>query len=82
MRQDHLRGIDRLGIRLALDDFGSGYSSLSYLNRFPFHKIKIDRSFVRELDDPKSAAVVSAVRHLSEILGLSLWSKVWKPWIS
>lgn len=61
-----------LGVRLALDDFGSGYSSLSYLNRFPFHKIKIDRSFVRELDDPKSAAVISAVRHLSEILGLSL----------
>jgi len=64
--------LNKLGTRLALDDFGSGYSSLSYLNRFPFHKIKIDRSFVRELDDPKSAAVVSAVRHLSEILGLSL----------
>ncbi|MBG1233583.1 putative bifunctional diguanylate cyclase/phosphodiesterase [Aestuariivirga litoralis] len=62
----------QLGVRLALDDFGSGYSSLSYLNRFPFHKIKIDRSFVRELNDPKSAAVISAVRHLSDILGLSL----------
>jgi diguanylate cyclase (GGDEF)-like protein len=61
-----------LGVRLSLDDFGSGYSSLSYLNRFPFHKIKIDRAFVRELDDPKSAAVISAVRHLSDILGLSL----------
>jgi len=60
------------GVRLALDDFGTGYSSLSYLNRFPFHKVKIDRAFIKDLRDPKSLAVISAVMHLARELDLSL----------
>ncbi|MCW2318921.1 diguanylate cyclase (GGDEF)-like protein [Rhodoblastus acidophilus] len=62
----------RLGVRLCLDDFGSGYSSLSYLNKFPFDKIKIDRAFVSDMHNPKSLAVITAITQLAERLNLSL----------
>ncbi len=61
-----------LGIRIALDDFGTGYSSLSYLRSFPFDKIKIDRSFVKNLSSGKDAsAIVRTVTRLAQDLGMS-----------
>jgi diguanylate cyclase (GGDEF)-like protein len=62
-----------LGCRLALDDFGTGYSSLAYLRRFPFDKLKIDKSFVRSLErSPDAAAIVHAIVGLGRGLGMKV----------
>ncbi len=59
------------GVRIAMDDFGTGYSSLVYLQKFPFDKVKIDRSFVRNLEgDPSALAILRAVLGMSRALGL------------
>ena len=64
-----LRQLRNLGISIVLDDFGTGYSSLSYLRMFPFDKIKIDRSFTRELSaNADCASIVSAVANLGRSL--------------
>ncbi|MCW3848226.1 EAL domain-containing protein [Sphingomonas sp. LB-2] len=66
-----LHSLRALGVRIALDDFGTGYSSLSYLLRFPFDKIKIDRSFIQNLlTRPGATAIVHAITGLANTLGI------------
>ena len=68
-----LRQLKALGVKIAMDDFGSGYSSLTYLQSFPFDKIKIDRAFVMNLGrNPQSAAIVRAVIGLGHGLQITI----------
>ncbi len=60
-----------LGTSIAIDDFGTGYASLSYLRRFPASAVKIDRSFIAALDDPRTLAIVTAMVELAHALGLT-----------
>ena len=61
-----LHQLRTIGVRVALDDFGTGYSSLSYLQRFPFDKIKIDRSFIKDIvESDGSASIVQAVVNIA-----------------
>jgi diguanylate cyclase (GGDEF)-like protein len=71
--RDTLKLLRAAGVRIALDDFGTGYSSLSYLRRFEVDKIKIDRSFIKQLGHrADSAAIVTAVVTLGHAMGLSV----------
>ncbi|MEA2840680.1 MAG: diguanylate cyclase [Methylobacteriaceae bacterium] len=67
-----LRHLRSFGISLALDDFGIGYSSLSYLRRMPFTKLKIDKSFIDDVTMMQSAAIVHAVIALARAIGLKV----------
>ncbi|HWA17813.1 MAG TPA: EAL domain-containing protein [Devosia sp.] len=67
-----LHRLRAMGVRISMDDFGTGYSSLSYLRSFPFDKIKIDRSFMRDLESRgDSLAIIKAVIGLGHSLGMS-----------
>jgi diguanylate cyclase (GGDEF)-like protein/PAS domain S-box-containing protein len=67
-----LQALHRLGATISMDDFGTGYSSLSYLRRFPFDKIKIDQSFIRDCTSSEdAAAIVRAVTSLGRSLGIA-----------
>jgi len=60
------------GIRLAIDDFGTGYSSFKYLSRFPIHTLKIDQSFVQELDREENMSIVNAMIAMGRGMGLNV----------
>jgi diguanylate cyclase (GGDEF)-like protein/PAS domain S-box-containing protein len=68
-----LEELNEIGVRLVLDDFGTGYSSLAYLNRFPFHALKIDRSFVDGLGiEQERTAIVEAIIGMARALSLEV----------
>ena len=68
-----LRELKALGVRLALDDFGTGHSSLVYLLRFPIDVLKVDRSFVQEVDSTgEGSTIVGAVISLAHGLGMTV----------
>jgi diguanylate cyclase (GGDEF)-like protein len=68
----NLRRLKDIGVRIAMDDFGTGYSSLSYLRRFPFDKIKVDRTFVSDLGaGTEHAVIVQAVVSIARALGIT-----------
>lgn len=67
-----MQELKRIGVSLSLDDFGTGWSSLSYLRRFPLDRIKIDRSFLREIEtQPAAEAIVRSIITLGQNLGLT-----------
>jgi EAL domain-containing protein (putative c-di-GMP-specific phosphodiesterase class I) len=68
-----LNDLKRLGVMLALDDFGTGFSSLSYLDRFPVDVVKVDRSFIANLDrEPTSRLILNAIVGLAHALGMTV----------
>ena len=68
-----LESLSRLGVLVSVDDFGTGYSSMSYLRRFPIDKLKIDRTFVKEMTTrPEDASIVRAMVSLAHSLNLKV----------
>ncbi|MDX3904572.1 MAG: EAL domain-containing protein [Pigmentiphaga sp.] len=70
---DTLHALRKLGVEVAIDDFGTGYASIAYLTRFPFNRIKIDRSLVRAISSVKNGdAIISAIIGMAHALGIKV----------
>jgi diguanylate cyclase (GGDEF)-like protein/PAS domain S-box-containing protein len=68
-----LNDLKRMGVSIAIDDFGTGYSSLSYLKRFPVHKLKIDKSFIKHaITDSQDSTIIRAIISMGHSLGLKV----------
>ena len=68
-----LEAVKRMGVRLAIDDFGVGYSSLTQLKRFPIDTLKVDRSFIRDIpQDPEDKAITEAIIAMGKSLNLTV----------
>ena len=71
-----LRGLKRAGVKLAIDDFGTGYCSLAYLQQFPVDSLKIDRSFVSQMESSaEGAALIRTIVQMGRDLNLTPWRK-------
>ena len=70
---DMLNGLSKMGLSISIDDFGTGYSSLTYLKRFPIQKLKIDKSFIKDIDTEKSdAAIAKSIIDLAHNMSLQV----------
>jgi EAL domain-containing protein (putative c-di-GMP-specific phosphodiesterase class I) len=68
-----LERLQQIGVRIGLDDFGTGYSSLGYLKQFPFHTLKIDQSFVKDIqENSRDTAIIAAIIALGRGLNLRI----------
>ncbi len=75
-----LLGLRNLGVRIAIDDFGTGYSSLAYLKRFNVNTLKIDRSFVADIEQEASTCIASAIITLGQQLGMEVVAEGVETW--
>ncbi len=69
---DKMKQLHGAGIHIAIDDFGTGYSSLSLLQKLPIDRLKIDRSFIEDMEEETDRSIIEAIAHMSRGLGLEM----------